>query len=824
MAGNDKDLLIKVRADLQQAVRALEKISGRVGDTGRKSGQAARQVQGLGNSFKYLRNAAAAYLSLRTVQQAVKLADAYNVLQVRIRTATAATGNYNLVSKKLYQITQNNGIALADTVALFQRLARSGPQLQATTDEMLVLTNAVQQLGVIGGSTNQELKFGLQQFSQALSLGRFEAEEVRSILENIPELAVRIEKGLGLMPGTFKNAANEGRVLSKEVFVSLIKQALEIAKEFANIPLTVQRTGMSLTNSITQYLAKIDKAAGVTANLAAQLKSASESLDNAEITEFLEILKDIAIIAGSLAAGRLLGPLFRSVAVAALLAAQSIGNMNIQLAAAEVRSLAAAGAAKTFWRALALLGGPAGIILGAATALTFWATSSNEAAESTKQLSARIDALLGDMKAVKQGQLEQGIRDVEQAMDGLIQKIKDYQSAASAGGSPLSDYDRQVLQSLGAEYVGLKAKVGRLKDELNKLGEEKVVNKKKTKGLSKEEKDLAKKINDTIAALQLQAITFGMTATAATLYKLKLKGASEEQLKLARIALGTIDDERKFQEADERLTKAAEDQAVANHEREQAWADAAESVRQMIDPTRELNQELAQYLVLLNAGKITAEEYAAAQENVKKRLEDVKNGLDEASKFAQKAAENIQTAMGRELTNILEGNFDTIGSSFLRMINRMVAEAAAAKIAESLMGDFGKTGKMGGIVGSFMTNLGFAEGGRVSGPGTGTSDSIAARISNGEYIVKASAVKQYGVPFFDAINSRRFPASTGIERIHSPKVNFAEGGLAVGSSNQTRINVIQNISTPDVQSFKKSTGQISMDAARAIQRAMRRNG
>lgn len=50
-----------------------------------------------------------------------------------------------------------------------------------------------------------------------------------------------------------------------------------------------------------------------------------------------------------------------------------------------------------------------------------------------------------------------------------------------------------------------------------------------------------------------------------------------------------------------------------------------------------------------------------------------------------------------------------------------------------------------------------ASGGYVSGPGTATSDSIPANLSNGEYVVKAAAVKQYGVGFFDSLNQMKAP-------------------------------------------------------------------
>ncbi|CAA0103603.1 phage tail tape measure protein [Zhongshania aliphaticivorans] len=63
----------------------------------------------------------------------------------------------------------------------------------------------------------------------------------------------------------------------------------------------------------------------------------------------------------------------------------------------------------------------------------------------------------------------------------------------------------------------------------------------------------------------------------------------------------------------------------------------------------------------------------------------------------------------------------------------------------------------------------FAAGGYVSGPGTGTSDSINAALSNGEYVINAAAVKSVGVGFLDSINSgagpialQRTPFSTAV--------------------------------------------------------------
>lgn len=71
----------------------------------------------------------------------------------------------------------------------------------------------------------------------------------------------------------------------------------------------------------------------------------------------------------------------------------------------------------------------------------------------------------------------------------------------------------------------------------------------------------------------------------------------------------------------------------------------------------------------------------------------------------------------------------------------------------------------------------YATGGKITGPGTGTSDSIPAMLSNGEYVIKASSVKKYGTNFLDSVNSGKLSRIP----IHVPK--FADGG-AIDTSRQ----------------------------------------
>jgi TP901 family phage tail tape measure protein len=66
-------------------------------------------------------------------------------------------------------------------------------------------------------------------------------------------------------------------------------------------------------------------------------------------------------------------------------------------------------------------------------------------------------------------------------------------------------------------------------------------------------------------------------------------------------------------------------------------------------------------------------------------------------------------------------------------------------------------------------------GGRITGPGSGTSDSIPAMLSNGEYVVRAASVQKYGERFLDAVNSGTLKVAA-----------FASGGKAKGMSQATK--------------------------------------
>lgn len=132
--------------------------------------------------------------------------------------------------------------------------------------------------------------------------------------------------------------------------------------------------------------------------------------------------------------------------------------------------------------------------------------------------------------------------------------------------------------------------------------------------------------------------------------------------------------------------------------------------------------------------------------------------------------------------------FGWVLSRIQSIANRIKSAAAAVKAAASSL--------FGGDDSNGTTNpLAMNTGGHVRGPGTATSDSIPARLSDGEFVQRTKAVRYYGVGLMDALNRMRikrddlFAALRGrrkyatgglvekVRRVREPIQKFATGGL-----------------------------------------------
>lgn len=137
-----------------------------------------------------------------------------------------------------------------------------------------------------------------------------------------------------------------------------------------------------------------------------------------------------------------------------------------------------------------------------------------------------------------------------------------------------------------------------------------------------------------------------------------------------------------------------------------------------------------------------------------------------------------------------------MGNLVRQMMSEVMALIAKWLILRALMGI---GGSIGAWAGKTHDALFAASGGYIKGPGTGTSDSIPAMLSNGEYVLNANAVNQLGVPLLNGLNSGNIDGfAKGGYIGHVPYNNNGSSSNMAAVSNS---NVNLNVSAMDAESF-----------------------
>ncbi|WP_420465034.1 tape measure protein [Panacagrimonas sp.] len=185
---------------------------------------------------------------------------------------------------------------------------------------------------------------------------------------------------------------------------------------------------------------------------------------------------------------------------------------------------------------------------------------------------------------------------------------------------------------------------------------------------------------------------------------------------------------------------------------------------------------------------------------------------DGTLQMEQAGARWVEATVGGIAQMATKGKFDfrSLADAIIEDIIRVQLQSIAANLAGGAAGQF-----IGGLFGGRAGAVDFANqdpfgpvqykaaGGYIAGPGGPTSDSILARLSNGEFVINAKAVKAFGRDTFEALNKGFTPGGSG-----APK--FSSGGY-VGGGSGTRTTSAGTV----VQIINQSGGPVREESRRA---------
>ncbi len=343
---------------LKRAITSAERSLGEFSTTAKTAGQKASAgmaevkagVSALNDQISRAKTGVLAFLTLNwagsKVQEIIQVADAWNMMNARLKLATAGQREYTIAQKELFDIAQRIGVPIQETATLYGKLQQSVRMLGGEQKEALALTESISQALRISGASATESRSSLLQFGQALASGVLRGEEFNSVVENSPRLAKALADGLNVPIGRLRKLAEEGRLTADVVINALMSQKEKLASEYAELPQTVNQSFERVKNAAGLWISRLDESTGLTKKLAEALTWLAQNLD-----KVMQWLKRIAEVGLSVLIYRLIPALitaWQTVSAAAVAAASTTtaawtaANLPVAAAVATVGALKAA--------------------------------------------------------------------------------------------------------------------------------------------------------------------------------------------------------------------------------------------------------------------------------------------------------------------------------------------------------------------------------------------------------------------------------------------------------------------------------------------------
>lgn len=232
---------------------------------------------------------AAFWASMQAFRVAKDAAFAIDDVNASIMRLTSLTGNGRLNAEGVFQnlrvVAAQTGQAVNDTAAQFQRFFVATASLGASQSQVEAFVKVLNQFAQISGAKPQESAAAITQLAQGLASGRLQGDELKSILENMPQLAQALAQSLNVSVGTLRQMGEEGKLTANEVFPGILRLAGQMNDRLAGIPLTMRQSWQVLSDTALNAIVEIDRRIGATSWLSRLLQNFAQIIDTATLSQ-----------------------------------------------------------------------------------------------------------------------------------------------------------------------------------------------------------------------------------------------------------------------------------------------------------------------------------------------------------------------------------------------------------------------------------------------------------------------------------------------------------------------------------------------------------
>lgn len=141
------------------------------------------------------------------------------------------------LKQKTFAASQQSGAdygAQLDSIAKLKMLTKG----LFNDNEAVKFTSTLDKAFKISGTGPEEAKAAMYQLNQAMTSGKLQGDEFRSVMENAPILAQKIADSMGVPMAQLKKLGSEGKITSDVIKKAVLGSADEIDAQYSKMPLT----------------------------------------------------------------------------------------------------------------------------------------------------------------------------------------------------------------------------------------------------------------------------------------------------------------------------------------------------------------------------------------------------------------------------------------------------------------------------------------------------------------------------------------------------------------------------------------------------------
>ena len=502
----------------------LKKINKSATDASKGVDKLESSAKSAGNSLGKLTSVAKAVSAALVSNTVIAYAQSWNELEDRIQNTGATASQTKDIMDQLLATSDRNGRTIEESSELYIRLSNSMGELGYSTQSTLSYISSMSDLFTINKTSAIGTESAINALTKAQMKGKLAGVEAMTVFSNMPSVLSTLTNYLKKNAKSTKDAekiteqyvrqmATDGKLSIQTFTDALIDSNTELDALADNMRNTVQDGINRVTNNLKKYLGELNNSTGATKLLVDSLILMSEhvnilmtgvgalaaiyagkyitSLASATQKSAEKTITDIKLALAEKQAAQAALQQAQAEAKIAREAKQAITaqlqlNQTVrttkalkqQLTMAEAQLEKATNAetaaqarlntamkatnfaARGLQATMAMLGGPAGMLLLAAGALTIWSSKAEEAKQKAENFADTVDSMSESLKNMtfnqlldKQQDYTDSLENIEDQISKTQKKIKDLKKEISAekaelGGSAqtIKDNEKQIVK------------------------------------------------------------------------------------------------------------------------------------------------------------------------------------------------------------------------------------------------------------------------------------------------------------------------------------------------------------------------------------------